>query len=271
MIEKRIGFIGGGNMAASLIGGMLKNGLSPDNIVVMDIVDTPPAAQHGVKMSHNRADLLACDAVVLAVKPQTLPTLARELATELSDNVPLFISIAAGIRAADLQNWLGQSVPLIRVMPNTPALVQSGAAGLYAGVAASAEHKILAETLMNAVGISTWVETEAQMDALTALSGSGPAYFFLVMEVMEKAAIDLGLSAEQAKQLTLETAYGAAKMARASSESSATLRQQVTSKGGTTEQALNVLQAEGIETMFAQALQAASARSAELAELLAAE
>jgi len=271
MIKNTIGFIGGGNMAASLIGGILQTGVKADQITVMDIVDNPPAAAHGIRLSDQLSDILACDVVLFAVKPQTLPALARELASQLSDKPPLFISIAAGILAADLQNWLGDNVPLIRVMPNTPALVQSGASGLYAGKHVTDAHKQLAEAIVNAVGISIWAETEAQMDVITALSGSGPAYFFLIMEVMEKAATDLGLSHAQAEQLTLQTAYGAAKMAQNSYESSATLRQQVTSKGGTTEQAIKVLQTGGIEALFAQALTAASDRSAELAKLLAAK
>lgn len=268
MIDKNIGFIGGGNMAASLIGGMLETGVNPNKIVVLDIMANPPAAKHGIRLSDKLSDILACDVVLFAVKPQTLPALARELAPQLGTKPPLFISIAAGIRSTDLQRWLGESVPLIRVMPNTPALVQAGASGLYAGAGVTAAHKQLAEMIVNAVGISVWAETEAQMDVITALSGSGPAYFFLVMEMMEKAAMDLGLSKAQAEQLTLQTAYGAAKMAYHSDEEIATLRQQVTSKGGTTEQALKSFQTQGIEDMFSKALKAAHDRSIALADML---
>jgi pyrroline-5-carboxylate reductase len=193
---------------------------------------------------------------------------AKSLAPLLPAEAPLFISVAAGIRVKDLARWLGRAPPIVRVMPNTPALVLSGAAGMFAGEGVSDSQKQLAENILRAVGLSLWVEQEELLDAVTALSGSGPAYFFLLMEVLENAAVKLGLKPEDARLLSLQTAFGAAKMALESSEDAATLRGRVTSKGGTTEQALRVLQEGGIQALFDSALQAAYQRSISLAEQL---
>ncbi|MEM7020876.1 MAG: pyrroline-5-carboxylate reductase [Pseudomonadota bacterium] len=272
MKNSHIAFIGGGNMAASLIGGLLETDVAADHIHVADVAPEPVAARYPVNLYKNNADAAKqADVIVLAVKPQQMGEVAKGLKSTLEnrDAMPLFISIAAGIRLCDLYAWLGSpTVPAVRVMPNTPALVQTGASGLYADVHVSATQREMAESILQAVGITAWVEREDLLDTVTALSGSGPAYFFLVMEVMQKAAEQLGLSANEARQLTLQTALGAAKMALNSEDDPATLRANVTSKGGTTERALEVMQAGGIEQLFLDALSAAKDRSVSLAEEL---
>jgi pyrroline-5-carboxylate reductase len=264
-----ITFIGGGNMASSLIGGLLETGVAQENLRVADTDPQPLAAQFPVQCyTDNLQAMDGANVVVLALKPQVLPEVAKSIATAMPTPAPLFISIAAGIRVADLARWLGanQAPPIVRVMPNTPALVRSGASALFADPHVSDFQRELAENILRAVGLTRWLEDENQMDAVTALSGSGPAYFFLMMEVLEKAAIGLGLPQESARLLTLQTAFGAAKMALESQEDAATLRSRVTSKGGTTEQAINTLQAGGLQALFDQALQAAQQRAATLAK-----
>ncbi len=272
MKDTPIAFIGGGNMARSLIAGLIADGYAPQNLWVAD----PDAEQltglrqgFGVHTSTVNADAATHSAiVVLAVKPQVLKTVAEQLAATLQAHHPLVVSIAAGVRVADLERWLGGGVAIVRTMPNTPALVQTGATALYASPRVSHAQRSQAESILRAVGLTLWLEDEAQMDAVTALSGSGPAYFFLVMEAMEDAAIALGLSRAAARLLTVQTALGAAKMALESNEAPATLRARVTSKGGTTEQAIKVLQDGRLPELFDAALRAASARSLELAKLL---
>lgn len=256
-------------MAASLIGGLLQTGVHVDRICVADTSLTPLASRYPVKcLTDNIQAIENADVVVLAVKPQILPEVAKSLATVLTETYPLFITIAAGVRLIDLTRWLGveRKLPIVRVMPNTPALVKSGASALFAGQHVSQEQRELAENILRAVGLTIWLEDEIQMDAVTALSGSGPAYFFLMMEVLEKAGINLGLSQETARLLTLQTAFGAAKMALESEEDAATLRMRVTSKGGTTEQAIYTLQAGNLQELFDQALYAAKQRAVDLAK-----
>ena len=203
--------------------------------------------------------------VVLAVKPQQMRAVALSLAPHMAETTPLVISVAAGIPHAALARWFGPRVPVIRTMPNRPALNGFGATGLYAPASVGAANRALAEMIMAAVSATVWVEHESQMDTVTALSGSGPAYFFLFMEALEAAAHERGLPNDIAHQLTLETAFGAAQMARQSTDSLATLREQVTSKGGTTAAALAVLDAAGLRAIVAHAVAAADRRSAELA------
>ncbi|HHH40339.1 MAG TPA: pyrroline-5-carboxylate reductase [Sedimenticola sp.] len=267
-----IAFIGGGNMAASLIGGLVADGHDPRRLLVSE-PDAEKlsglAARFGIHAcADNREAVTRADVLVLAVKPQVLEQVARELAEPVQRYRPLIISIAAGIREAHLQGWLGGGLPLVRTMPNTPAMIQTGATALHAGPGVSEEQRNLAESILRAVGITCWVEAEAQMDAATALSGSGPAYFFLVMEAMEQAGRELGLPAETARLLTLQTALGAARMAIESSDGPALLRERVTSPGGTTERALQILEQGGIRPLFQKALTGARDRSVELSELL---
>ncbi len=269
MENYRIGFIGGGNMARSLVGGLIAGGLDATRLQVAE----PDAARRaelderfGVTTSDdNGAVASAVDVLVLAVKPQVLHAVVTRLAPVLGPRPPLLISIAAGVRAESIARWLGRPLALVRAMPNTPALVRSGATALFANPEVSANQRSRAESIMRAVGQTLWIDDEALMDAVTALSGSGPAYFFLFMEALEQAAIDLGLEPGAARLLTLETAQGAARMALSSEEGPAQLRERVTSPGGTTEAALGVFAEGGFAALIARALAAARDRSDELA------
>jgi pyrroline-5-carboxylate reductase len=266
---RRLAFIGGGNMAAALIGGLTKRGLPRDRIAVAD-PSTEQIARlerdFGISGAPDNASASAgAEAVVLAVKPQQMRAVALALAPQLAASKPLIISVAAGIPHAALARWFGPAVPVVRTMPNRPALNGFGATGLYAPPGVGAAHRALAESIMAAVSATVWVEHESQMDTVTALSGSGPAYFFLFMEALEAAAHERGLPNDIAHKLTLETAFGAAQMARQSNESLAVLREQVTSQGGTTAAALAVLDAAGLRATVAHAVAAADRRSAELA------
>ena len=271
---RKLAFIGGGNMAGALIGGLVRRGVPASHIVVAD----PGAAQRqalaaawGIgEVADNAAAVVGAEVVLLAVKPQQMRAVALGLAPHLQavgpgEGRPLVISVAAGIPHAALTRWFGAGVPVVRTMPNRPALNGFGATGLYAPEGVGAAHRALAESIMAAVSATVWVEHEAQMDTVTALSGSGPAYFFLFMEALQAAAHERGLPADVAHRLTLETAYGAAAMARHSPDSLATLREQVTSRGGTTAAALEVLDAAGLRAIVAHAVAAADRRSAELA------
>ncbi|MFC1751009.1 pyrroline-5-carboxylate reductase [Pseudomonadota bacterium] len=266
----KIGFIGGGNMARSIIGGLIADGRNPNTIWVSDAsqdqLDHLKQIFNINVTTNNDAVAKATDVVVMAVKPQIMKIVAEEISCTVQDEQPLIMSIAAGIMENSLNKWLGGNVAIVRTMPNTPSLVQTGATALYANTLVSNEQQNIAETIMRAVGLTLWIEEEKQMDAVTAVSGSGPAYFFLFMEAMEEAAIKLGLSDKAAQLLTLQTAFGAAKMALESQESCATLRQRVTSPGGTTEQALNTFEEGKLRILVEDALKAAANRSAELAQ-----
>ncbi len=268
--NRTITFIGGGNMARSLVGGLIADGFPAGAIRVAD----PQAAtrQHledayGVATTADNAEAVAgADAIVLAVKPQRLPEVARDLAPALEGAAPLVVSVAAGIRTGDLDRWLGGDTALVRAMPNTPALVQCGATALYANPHCDAGQREFAESLLRAVGLVCWVEEEALMDAVTAVSGSGPAYFLLLMESMEEAGASLGLPRETARLLTLQTAMGAARMAMESDLEPHALRGQVTSPGGTTEQAVNALQEGDMGATVRRAMEAAAARAGALGD-----
>lgn len=271
MEQKKIAFIGAGNMAASIVGGLVATGYESNLIWV---ADPRQEAVEGFKErfavnggASNSEAIAFADVVVLAVKPQLFETVLKEASDELLEKQPLLVSVAAGIRINAMEKWLGGDAPIVRTMPNTPAMVQSGATALFANGRVNENQRNLAESLLRAVGITIWLDKESQMDAVTAVSGSGPAYYFLVMESMQQAAEKLGLPKEMARLLTLETAFGAAKMALESSEGSAELRKKVTSPGGTTEQALNVLMA-AMPDLFEEALQAAHDRSIELGDQL---
>lgn len=266
---KKLAFIGGGNMAAALISGLTRRGVPPDRFAVADPSREQLdrlARDYGVAtVADNAAAVRGAEVVVLAVKPQLLRAVSLALAPHLDAGKPLVLSVAAGISHASLSRWFGAAIPIVRTMPNRPALNGCGATGLYAPAGVGAAHRELAESIMAAVSATVWVERESQMDTVTAVSGSGPAYFFLFMEALEAAARERGLSGEVAHRLTLETAFGAAQMARQSSDSLATLREQVTSKGGTTAAALEVLNAADLRAIVAHAVTAAERRSAELA------
>jgi pyrroline-5-carboxylate reductase len=272
MKNTKIAFIGGGNMARSLIGGLIVDGCDPENLWVSD----PSAEQRQTLRGHfavhtgtdNNEVASQVSVVVLAVKPQVLHRVAAGLAQTIQARQPLVISIVAGVREKELCAWLGGDVALVRCMPNTPALVGSGATALFGNQRVSDEQRQLAESILRAVGLTVWVSDEALLDVVTALSGSGPAYFFLVMEALEKGAVKLGLNPEIARLLTLQTAFGAAKMALESMEDAAALRALVTSPGGTTEQGIAALQDGKLENLFASALEAASHRSRQLGDLL---
>ncbi len=275
MTQQRLAFIGAGNMARSLVGGLIADGWDPAVIGVSD----PDAHQLGVLTAHckvstdtdNRAILAGRDVVVLAVKPQILREVASSIADQIQQSCPLVISIAAGVRSSDLERWLGGNCAVVRCMPNTPALVQTGATALFATRKVSNEQKDLAESILRAAGLTVWVDDEELLDAVTALSGSGPAYFFLVMEALEEAGITLGLGRQTSRLLTLQTALGAAKMALESNDDTAVLRQRVTSPGGTTERALEVFEDGKLRALFVDALTAARDRSRELADQLGGE
>ena len=272
MSQTRIAFIGAGNMASALIGGLIADGTAKDSIIASDPNTDQRSHLHdsyGICTVDNNAEAISdADVVVLAVKPQLLQQVCNELSSHLKDKHCLIVSIAAGIRCSTMSKWLNSDLPIVRCMPNTPAMLQVGATGLYATDNVSNEQRDQAERILRAVGITLWVNEEADIDSVTAVSGSGPAYYFLMMEAMQAAAEKLGLPAETAKLLTLQTALGAARMALESQDDPATLRQKVTSPGGTTEQAILSFEESGLRDIFEQAMTAARDRSISLSEQL---
>jgi pyrroline-5-carboxylate reductase len=267
-----IAFIGGGNMAASLIAGLIADGHAATGLWVAE----PDAARReglrerfGVQVVADNRDALAhVETLVLCVKPQLAPGVCRELGDLAAGLGLLVISVMAGVPESGIQRWLGASLPVVRAMPNTPAMVQTGAIALHASPQVTEEGRNRAETILRAAGLTRWVEDEAQIDVVTALSGSGPAYFFLLMEALERAGIDLGLDAETARLLTIQTALGAARMAVESDSPPARLREQVTSPGGTTERALAVLEEAGLGALVGRAVGAAHERAREISRSL---
>jgi pyrroline-5-carboxylate reductase len=270
MKSLRIGFLGGGNMARALIGGLIARGTPAAQISVGEPFETARellARDFKVRISaDNGSAIEACALVILAVKPQEAGAVLRPLAAQLQGARPLLLSIAAGIRIASLSAWVGAGVPVIRSMPNRPALIGAGIAGMFAAPGVNAEQRSLAEQTLQAAGQAVWVEREADLDVVTALSGSGPAYFFLLAELMMQAAISQGLAPEAARRLALGTLHGAGALAMASDGDLARLRQEVTSRGGTTEAALNAFAAADLSGIVARALEAATRRSRALAD-----
>lgn len=264
----RMAFIGGGNMARSLITGLLARAYAPDQITVAEPVESlrqALAADFGIRTEiDNGVAATDADVILLAVKPQVMAAVCTQLAAAIGRRKPLIISIAAGITLAHFQKWFGTAVPLLRAMPNTPALIGSGACGLYASATVSAQQKLLAEKILGTVGETCWIENENLMDVVTAVSGSGPAYFFLLMEAMIDAAVQQGLSESVARALVLQTALGAARMAKESSETPSMLRQRVTSPNGTTQAALEVFAANKTANTVHQAIARATERGREL-------
>jgi len=273
MSTPRIAFVGGGNMAASLIGGLRAQGIPASVIRASDPGTdrrTELEATHGIRAFADNAQAIAgADLVVLAVKPQVMQAVCRDLAAHLQAN-QLIVSIAAGINCASLQAWLGEQTPrsIVRSMPNTPSLLRQGVSGLFANDQVTDTQKQQAEQLLSAVGLALWLDKESLIDAVTAVSGSGPAYFFLMIEAMTAAGERMGLPRDTAAQLTMQTALGAARMACENDLEAAELRRRVTSPNGTTEAAIKAFQAGGFESLVEQAMAAAAQRSAELAEQL---
>ncbi|GAA3582607.1 pyrroline-5-carboxylate reductase [Marinobacter xestospongiae] len=268
-----ISFIGAGNMASAIIGGMIANGFNAENIWV-----SAPDDQHlqtirkrfGVSITtDNRYCAQQADIVVLAVKPQVMADVCRDIAPVAQNTRPLMVSIAAGLEAATLDNWLGGGLPLVRVMPNTPSLVGKGAAGLYANSQVSDDQKASVEAVFKSIGSAQWVAEEKLLHAVTALSGSGPAYFFLMLEALEAAATKAGIEAGTARELAIQTMAGAAEMAAQSEHDPAQLKRNVMSPGGTTEQAIHTFEDGGLRELVEKAYQAAFSRSEVMAKELA--
>jgi pyrroline-5-carboxylate reductase len=268
---KKIGFIGAGNMASALAGGLLARGWQAADLALSDTVPAAlvPHQQRGLlTATDNRIIVDHADVLVLAVKPQVMAQVLTPLTEQVQARQPLIISIAAGHSGGQYRAWLGGPVALVRAMPNTPALVQTGATGLYANARVSAEQRATAESLLGAVGLALWVDSEDLIDAVTAVSGSGPAYFFYVMEAMMAAGRELGLDEKTARALTLQTALGAAQMAITADVGPDELRRRVTSPGGTTERAVATFDEAGLRAIFGRALAACAARGKELAAQL---
>lgn len=271
-MSKTITFIGAGNMARSLVSGMTKNG-TEDLIRISDpnpeqLKEIQDHCSEVEAFTDNIEAATDADIVVLAVKPQLMEVVCKSIKQIVQDENPLIISIAAGVTIDKMAAWLGKKdLAIVRCMPNTPSLVQAGMTGLFANNSVSTEQSNVAESILRSVGKTLWVDSEDMIDVVTAVSGSGPAYYFLVLEAMQKTAKKLGLSDDDARLLVEETAFGAIKLALISDNDPTILRQQVTSKGGTTEAAINKLVSGGMVELFEEAMIAATIRSKELSKL----
>jgi pyrroline-5-carboxylate reductase len=269
--DKRIGFIGGGNMTMAIAGGLIASGFPRDQLYIAEPLSKQRehlATQlSGITISQDNAAVAAAvDCLVLATKPQVLASVCRDLADTVQQHEPLIVSIAAGVGATDIDNWLGGNLSIIRVMPNQPALLRLGVSGLYANSLAGPAHRELASTIMGAVGKVVWVDTESDIDAVTAISGSGPAYFFLLIDMLIRTATDMGLDATAARELAVQTAVGAAALAAHTSDDMSDLIARVRSPGGTTAAALDRLEEQDVRAIFSSALLAARNRAAQLAD-----
>ena len=265
--ETVIGFIGAGNMAGSIIRGLIGTGKNPESIFVTDIDDQKLqsiTAETSVNSTATKKMPSLVDVLILAVKPQVMKSVCQEL-TDV-EAVQLVISIAAGIKITQMEEWLNSETAIVRCMPNTPALIGEGATGLFANKLVSDHQRTLVQSIMGSVGLTSWMNNEKDMDTVTALSGSGPAYFFLLMEAMQEVAQELGLKKDVAENLICQTAIGASKLIQESNDSSLILRKKVTSSGGTTEKAISVLESGNISGLVRDALIAARDRSIELSE-----
>jgi pyrroline-5-carboxylate reductase len=269
MSNKNLAILGGGNMGRALIGGLLRRGTRPEHIFVGESFDKARdalAADFGIHAtSDNAAAIESASLIVLAVKPQTAQSVLAPLQPLLQRSRPVIVSVAAGIRMSALEAWCGSGVPVVRSMPNRPALVGAGATGLFAPEYVDGAHRIAAERVMQAVGEVVWVSTEDELDVVTALSGSGPAYFFLLAELMTQAAVELGLEPAAARRLAVATLHGAGQLVNSGDGDLERLRAEVTSKGGTTEAAIRSLDSADLRGIVARALGAATSRSRELA------
>lgn len=267
-----VGLIGSGNMGRGLIGGLIARGMAPSRITVSDLNTEALAAMardFGVNTTtDNLQAVRGAAVVVLAVKPQQMGPVVEALRPAFGAQAPLLLSVAAGIRIADLRRWAGDGVGVVRSMPNRPALIGAGASGLYADSSVSAPQRALATAVMQATGVAVWVEREDELDWVTALSGSGPAYFFLLAELMAQAAVARGMAADTARLLAAQTLAGAGQLVAAEANADlARMRAEVTSKGGTTEAALKQFADLHLDQTVAAAMDAAARRSGELADL----
>jgi pyrroline-5-carboxylate reductase len=262
-------FIGGGNMGSALVRGLIKRGVPAERISVGETAQAlrqSLASELGVRVTADNLEAIeGAQIVVVAVKPQDMSATLQPLRESLSATRPVVLSVAAGIRVEALRSWCGVQTPIVRAMPNRPALSGAGASALYAAPGTPAAARELAAHVVSAVGTSVWVGSEDALDVVTALSGSGPAYFFLLAEHLIDAAVALGLERATARELAIQTLFGAGQMARASDGDLARLRAEVTSKGGTTAAALQSLENDALRDIVARAVAAAAARSAELA------
>ncbi|MDL2190736.1 pyrroline-5-carboxylate reductase [Cobetia sp. LC6] len=269
---RTIAFIGAGNMASAIFGGMVDAGYPADRIIATARSrETLEALEqrYGVSTTQDNAYAVSqADVVVLGVKPQMMHDVCQALTPAVQNRKPLIVSVAAGITCDSLERWLGGDLAIIRCMPNTPSLVGVGASGLYATAQVTEEQRSLMDEMLTAVGIVEWVEEEGLLEAVTGISGSGPAYFFLFIESLEAAGIELGLNAETARRLAIQTARGAAEMAFSSEHEPAELRRRVCSPNGTTERAINSFEEEGLRDIVERAAKASSVRAAELAREL---
>ncbi len=270
LAAKKITFIGAGNMASAIFKGMLANGYPADHITA-----TAPDEKALLALRHelgihtttdNVAAIADAEVVVLAVKPQIMKAVCAELREQAMKTRPLFISVAAGLHASTLNDWLGGEQAIVRCMPNTPSLVKTGASGLFALPSVSPEQQSFTDQLLSGIGIVEWVVEESLLDVVTAISGSGPAYFFMVFEMMEKAAIELGMPAEAARRLILQTGLGAVRMAQETGDEFEQLKRNVMSPKGTTERAIHTFEEEGIEALFLKAMKACADRAVEMSQ-----
>lgn len=256
-------------MASALIHGLVAKDVPPQNITACDIDESKLEElkdQCGIQTTADmRTVASTADVLVLAVKPQVMSDVCQSLTPHLKEEEQVIISIAAGVPLASFAAWLGEDKAIVRCMPNTPALVSTGATGLVANPNTAGSQRALAESVMSAVGICRWLSSESDIDAVTALSGSGPAYYFLLMEAMEQVGIEMGLDPELARSFTIQTALGAAKLAASGDVAPEELRRRVTSPGGTTQAAIETFEAEGLREIVKKALSAAQKRSVELA------
>jgi pyrroline-5-carboxylate reductase len=271
MINNKVGLIGGGNMARAIGGGLLRGGMHATNLMIAEPVpalcDRLREELYGAMVTdNNKLVAQSVQILLFAVKPQILKTVCEELAADVQQTRPLIMSIAAGPMIDDIDAWLGGGLSVVRVMPNQPALIDQGISALYANERTSAEHRELAEKIMTAVGHAVWLDAESKMDAVTAVSGTGPAYFYLLIDVMIESAIRYGIDAETARTLAVETARGATALAAAETESMASLIERVRSPGGTTTAAFEYLDDADARGIFAIAIEKAEQRAAELAK-----
>jgi len=272
MISNKVGLIGGGNMARAIAGGLLRGGMHATDVMIAEPrpeqCDLLRKELYGALVTEdNKRVAKSAEVLLFAVKPQILKPVCEGLVEEVQVSRPLIMSIAAGPKIDDIDAWLGGGLSVVRVMPNQPALIDQGISALFANERTSDAHKALAEKIMTAVGHAVWIDAESKMDAVTAVSGTGPSYFYLLIDVMIESALKFGIDPDTARVLAVETARGATALAAAETESMASLIDRVRSPGGTTTAAFEYLEAKDARGIFSRAIDAAEERAAELAEL----